>query len=299
MSTSDDNNFPENLLSPNGWIAMVILSVFTFGVYYFFVFPKLVDQKQTMFYQQFKVADENTQFQMEANIPKNFSDFQESKLTLNITCMPANSCSGLLTLVSFSVEKDGKETSGSHVTLRRLDLKEQPAVVRNLFIKYDLKAYEIMSVPISVQIPNRKGEKVAFSVYVNQSKELAVKWDDSTCKTDYTWICASIDSGKALQQSAVENLLLPPWSNRLIPFIPFAMVWLAEQVIHKQKLWSEQPPNVGLLCLAGLGAYYLFLFYAILYFMLLADKPLAALLFAVILVLHIITLPKIFSSLEA
>jgi hypothetical protein len=39
----------------------------------------------------------------------------------------------------------------------------------------------------------------------------------------------------AIRESAAKNLLLPPWSNRLIPFIAFAMVWLAEQLMPEQK----------------------------------------------------------------
>jgi len=266
-----------------------------FWVYYFVVFPQLVDQNQEMFYRQFKVADENARLQMEANVPKNFSDFQESTLTLNIACEPGKDCAGSLELVSFLVDDKERVIENSHVTLRRLDLKDQPPVVRNLYIEYTLKTYEVMSVPISVKIPNRNAKKVAFSVYVNQPKELAVKWGEKTCETNETWICASIDSKKALQQSGVENLLLPPWSNRLIPFIVFAMVWLAEQVLPNKRNWSETP-NVWMLYLAGLGAYFLFLFYVILYFALLKDKSLiAALFFAVLLVLYIITLPKLFS----
>ncbi len=302
----------KKLLSANGWIAAVILTACTFGAYYFLVFPQLANQNEEVFYRQVKIADENTIFQIEANIPKYLSNFQESILILNIACNPpeenesAQGCDGLLDLVSFLIE-DGNEIGDSHVTLRRLDLKDQPAVVRNLYIKYDLKAYEVMSVPISVQISSGNGEYVALSVYDNPPTGLAVKWSDVTCKTDdetddkmddkmddNIWICAKIDSGKALQQSGVENLLLPPWSNRLILFIAFAMIWLAEQVLSYKETRDEQP-NAWLLYLAGLGAYFLFLFYAVLYLYLLTDIPLIALFYAVLLIFYIITLPKLFS----
>jgi hypothetical protein len=289
-------------LCANGWIAMVILSIITFGAYYFLVFPKLVDQNQKMFYRQYKIiADKNALFQMEANVPKSLSDFQEGTATLNITCATGKEkCTGLFDLVSFLVNEGGEEVGNSRVTLKRLDLKDQPTVVRNLYIEYNLKAYEIMSVPISVQIlGHNEEEKVAFSVYENPPNGLAVKWGDVTCKADDNIrICASIDPRKALRQGAVENILLPPWSNTIIPFIVFAMVWLAEQVMPKQKEkeWGDQP-NVWMLCLIALGAYFLFLFYAVLYFYLLMDAPFIALFFAVLLVLSIIAFPKLFSSL--
>lgn len=102
MATS---NLEEKTLSANGWIAVIILIIFTFGAYYFLIFPQLVDQSQVMYYRQVKIADENAPFQMEANIPKNLSDFQESTLTLNIACAllkdepaikdePAKGCAG-------------------------------------------------------------------------------------------------------------------------------------------------------------------------------------------------------------
>ncbi len=296
------NNYEKKPLSANSWIAAVILTVCTFGAYYFFVFPQLASQNEEMFYRQVKIADETPPFQIEANIPKYLSDFQDSKLTINIACEEtkngeAQDCAGLFNLVSFLAE-DEREVGDSHVTLRRLDIKDQPAVVRNLYIKYDLKAYEIMSVPVSVQISSRNGEYVVFSIYENPPRGLAVVWDDNTnCKaSDNTWLCARIDSGKAIQQSGVENLLLPPWSNRLIPFIVFAMVWLAEQIMPTRKQWNEQP-NAWMLLLAVIAAFFLFLFYAILDFALLKGNPVIALLFALLLVLSIITLPKIFSSL--
>jgi hypothetical protein len=308
------NQFGNKILSANGWIATVILIVCAFSIYYFYVFQKLANQDQEMFYRQVKLTDETSLLQVEASIPQHLTDFQEGKLTVNIACGEGGGCNkGSLELVSFLV-KDGKEILNAHVTLRRLDLKDQAAVIRNLYINYDLKANEIMSIPVSVQISNRNGEYVAFSIYDNPPVSLPVKWGDYTCGTDdNTRICASTGNEaprKVLQQSGVENLLLPPWSNRLIPFIVFAMVWLAEQVMPKQQpnqqaeqqasqqikqpAWSEQP-NAWMLYLTGLGAYFLLLLYAVLYFSLLTENPLIAVLFAVWLVLCIITLPKVFS----
>lgn len=296
----EQEKFDKKPLSVNGWIALVILIVITFGIYYYIVFPKLVNQNQTLFYRQVALDNENTPFQMEANIPINLSDFQESKLTINIACPKAKNgkiegCSGLLDLVSFLV-KDQEEVIGSHVNLTRLDIKDQPAVIRNLHIKYALRSYEIMSIPVHIQIPAAmESDFVAFSIYVNEPQELVLTWSNAEkeCKSDSTWICANIDHGEALRHSAVENLLLPPWSNRVIPFIAFAMVWLAEQVLPKQKTRGDQP-SAWALVLTILSAFFLFLVYAILNFTLLKYKPVIACLFATLLLLCIIVLPRSF-----
>jgi hypothetical protein len=298
------NQFGNKILSPNGWIATVILIMCVFSACYYYVFPKLANQNQGMFYRQVKIADKKSPLQVEASIPQYLTDFQEGKLIINIACGNGDACNGSLELVSF-LDKDGKEILNTRVTFKRLDIKDQPTVIRNLYINYDLKANEIMSVPVSVQISSRNGDYVAFSIYDTMpTGGLPVGWGDYTCgNRDNTQICASTDDEspwKVLQQSGVENLLLPPWSNRLIPFIVFAMVWLAEQGMPQPKNKDEQPawskqPNLWMLCLMGFGACFLLLFYAVLYFSLLTETPLIAVLFAICLVSCIIALPKLFS----
>jgi len=319
MST-DSSKSP---VSANGWIAAVLLTLLAFFLYYLplpFPHSSIYISLARQWEKNFLFQANDTKSTLQANDangrcrvffkgPKQVVDFAENEFILVFQNSGGedNKSDGEDCKWSVRIIVNVEPEASILIPIEVVDVEatNQPKRIytQQFPVEYDLKEFETKTIRFRLLVPpgiyNNLERPVTITLQDTASRR-NILWDDTNCITQEAKgpneeICLNIDLASAIRESAVENLLLPPWSNRLIPFIAFAMVWLAEQVIHKQKLWSEQPPNAWLLVLVALGAYFLFLFYAILYFILLADKLPAALLFAVLFVLCIITLPKLFS----
>jgi hypothetical protein len=305
-------------VSTNGWIAAVLLTLLAFLFYYLplpdgSIYTSLADQWEKNF--RFQANDTNSRNEANSRCrvflkgPKQVVDFQENEFTLVFqnsggedSESDGKDCKWFVRII-VNVEPEASILIPIEVV--DVEAENQPTHIytQQFPVEYDLKEFETKTILFHLLVPpgiyNLK-RPVTITLQ-DLAKGGNISWDgDTGCTTqegkepkeNKEKICLNLDLTNAIRESATKNLLLPPWSNRLIPFIAFAMVWLAEQLMPEQK---KQQPNEWLLLLAGLGAYFLFLFYAILYFMLLRGELLEALLFAMILVLCIIALPKIFS----
>lgn len=275
MSTQS-NEFSKQPLTTNGWIALTLLTIIVFWSYYKWIFPQIAEKNQSMYFWRIKSdnladdsssdksdsADEGIVF-FDANVivdtPKTFSEFQDNIITIHISCLSGESpCRGDLLLVGFLIDEDGLENTEEPITLERADSEEYTEVIRNIKIHYDLKIYDVQSVPIIVNVPGRFEKEVAFSIYQGENLESEILWDSPTCSqpenaqsdNEYNQICVDMDAGETFKQGVVKNLLLPPWSNTFLPFFAFAMLWLAEAVL---------PNKEGRLEISFLSAVYLFL----------------------------------------
>lgn len=288
--------FKQHALSANGWIALSFLTASFFLIYYGHIYPKLADEHRSM--SSWRVnSGSGTDVNLIVEIPKSFSEFQEGYFTLHITCASSTEvkCGGPLLLVGFLVDDNSEEETRQPVTLQRLDDEKHPAVIRNVTVDYDLKRYEVQSIPFSANIPGRIDGKVEFSVYTGKDHESKISWDKSTCESsENDKICVKINSAEAFKHTAIKNLLLPPWSNTVLPIVAFMMIWLAEKTLPNKKDWTEAP-NWWLFAMVYLGAFFSFLLYAILYFYLLRDRYDIALVFVFLLAVLIPILPKLLS----
>jgi hypothetical protein len=300
-------------VSTNGWIASVLLTLLAFLFYYLPFFPdgsiytSLADQWEKNF--RFQANDTNGKCRVLLKGAKQIVDFQENEFILVFqnaggedTKSDGKDCKWFVRII-VNVEPEALILIPIEVV--DVEAENQPTHIytQQFSVEYDLKEFETKTIRFYLLVPPgiynlKRPVTITLQDIANGGN---ISWDgDTGCTTqegkepkeNKEKICLNLDLTNAIRESTAKNLLLPPWSNRLIPFIAFAMVWLAEQVMPEQK---KQQPNEGLLLLAGLGAYFLLLFYAILYFMLLRGELLGALLFAMILVLCIIALPKIFS----
>jgi len=299
-------------ISVNGWIAAVLLTLLVFLFYYGFnggLYISLAQQWEKNFW--FQANDTEGTCKVFLKGPKYVVDFTENEFTLVFQNSGGasnksneNSCRGSLRIIA-NVEPETSILIPIEVV--EVEAANQPkrTYTQQFTVEYDLNEFETKTILFRLLVPPEiYGLKRQVSLTL-KDKELdnkSISWEgDNTttaCKSQENVkekICFNVDLINAIRESVIRNLLLPPWSNRLLPFVVFAMVWLVEQVLPNKKAWSEQP-NFWLLVLVILGGYFLFLLFAALHFILLVDGAfLAGLLYMVLLVLLAITLPKLFS----
>ncbi|MDP1614595.1 MAG: hypothetical protein Q8L68_02250 [Methylococcales bacterium] len=318
------NNSSKSPVSANGWIAAVLLTLLAFLFYYYLpdqnkgTYISLAQQWENNFSFQAndiratpQANDANGRCRVFLKGPRQVVDFTENEfiLVFQNSGGKENESDGGNCKWSVRIIVNTEPEASILIPIEVVDVeaKDQPKHIytQQFPVEYALKAFETKTILFRLLIPPGiydLGRPVTITLQDVASRK-NILWDGDKTTTNCTTpdakginekICLNIDLASAIRESAAKNLLLPPWSNRLIPFIVFAMVWLAEQVLPNREAWNDQP-NAWLLSLAGLGSYFLFLLYVSLYFYLLTDTPLIALLFAVTLVLYIITLPKFLS----
>lgn len=227
----------------NGRLAAVLLIVIGYIFYYSFLFPELVRANKEYFWVQRDMSQDSAQgtckIDLVVQISKNMIDYQDGQIIVNIISRD-QSCKDAIVMAGNLLSEGGEELL-EYPTFKILDENKAPtSYAHNMLLPYDLEQYDSISIPIHVYIPTRDASNVEFTFYRKDASQHLLPLafgGEPTCPDDIknkakshlpTRICASINSQKVLKQSALEHLLLPPWSNGILPLAIIVCVWLVE-----------------------------------------------------------------------
>lgn len=248
----------------NGRLAMVFLIVIGYAVYYSYLFPSLVSKNEQLFWLKrdmspvFDSQSDSTKCKIDliVKISKNMIEYLDGKIIVTII-NHEQSCKGAVIIAGNLLDENEKKLLEYPIFRILSEDKEPTSYAHNLVLPYDLKPYNSLSVPIWVNLPNREAKNIEFTFYnVNQENFVPSKRDQAsflgppTCPGDIknienesensqdrqplSRICASINSEGVIKQSSIDHLLLPPWSNGVIPLVIIAVVWLTENSMPRR-----------------------------------------------------------------
>jgi hypothetical protein len=224
------------LKSPHSWMWAILLVVFLFVLYYLIFFPWLNQVYLAQFWNTLSscysfdtegecTVDNQGQAQgdlsLDFQIPKYVSDFVEREIVINI-----RNRSGKSRSVTLVVAPETQE----HLNVRiRQDAKEAEGV-QSGSMTFDIPAYATASGKIWLKAeectraggrasPGVLGQSVPLRFYL-QGHELTLQ-----PKPDWPYVVP----WKTLLHSFIKVILLPPWSNGLLPALAIAWAWYLEQ----------------------------------------------------------------------
>lgn len=268
----------------NGRLATFLVMIIGYIVYYGYLFPFLASRNQELFWFQRDIPQKSDSqsapttstrcIYVSVRVSKYMTDYLDGKIIVTIINISDNkSCKGAI-IIGGELRGE-QETLSKYPIFRVLDEEKEPtSFARNLVLPYDLKPRDSLNVPIRVNIPDRRAEEIEFTFYnvnnVNQDNwaldplsfggsPTCLRDKNSQNEQPLPRICASIDSDGAVKQSAIENLLLPPWSNGILPLVIIAFIWLAENSmpqrfkVDAQRSDSFAPSKVIIISLVTLS----------------------------------------------
>jgi hypothetical protein len=232
----------------NGRLVALFLIVMAYLVYYSELFPELLAEQQKLFWIQREMAPNESdvtrqcKIAVSVKIPRNMIDYQENELVISIINQDNKEiCEGTILLAANLIDEDDERLTSDFATFRVIDKEKTPFFfTHNIRIVYKLEPYDSLVVPVHVQISTRVLKEVEFVFFqIEKEHEISLAnpllWGGNpTCDQDRdkyispNRICSVINDDGVFRQNAVENLLLPPWSNGVLPILVISLVWLAE-----------------------------------------------------------------------
>ena len=252
----------------NEIIVSALLIVVGFGVYYLLFYPQLVLQYETKYWRtpSSSVEKNSTEtcsltnddgigiLNFKLKFPKYMADFIDRDINLKIENKTDKYQKGLLLIESQLVTK--KNLNPAKNSSIDLIIDEE----RREYLEFNLppcstQTFEILAIVPRYDYAQNLYALFTFSFHeINDQDGLAaipeiLVWDlvSNTCevedkdeKNNGELICAEVKPDQVFLHTAIENLLLPPWSNGLIPIFIFAAVWISARVSQNSKSRIEQ-----------------------------------------------------------
>ncbi len=214
---------------------------------------------------------QETSLAVAIRVPKYVSDFVEREVDIELKYQPRTDPAKSLPsspmlveiLVAAEIEDQAGESISKHVTLKLADSQDNS--LWSGHAEQLLYPGTQSHIVFNVIIPDRVSEDQLLALtfwwrYRPDDSFQPLNWDDSvfdcTAGDDYSpranggkdvkhnppdnSIQLCIDRAKSFSDSAIKNLLLPPWSNGVIPAVVVAIIWLLEGSIQKPAIKKEK-----------------------------------------------------------
>ncbi len=236
-----------------GWNVAIILILISFFLYYYFLFDKII----TAYYhkdnfKRFTSTIENLEITM--LIPQSISRFDTRELQLTVLAKEATEKN-----VIISIKTEQLSFCNERPTSSSICYQGQSVLEFGSFVKGWQKSNTIWIVTaprITDERFNLTFEISFCSPFACESKPL-----NFSGKSEIL-----IDNSSGLINSLIGTLLLPPWSNGLIPSLALLIVSLNEHRIqpnqkHKQKNWFRQNTATFVFSILYLICFFIIPFY--------------------------------------
>lgn len=259
-----------NLPTPKtriGWMLSLFLISLSFIVYYGKVFEVLSTEYNISFWQSSTYKDGDVDF--EVKVPKYISRFTTREILISAENTSKIKQSGFKLIVyAGTVQEDGCVSLNEDA---RKEIFFCPSVEGNLvgctegtnILDFDEIPYKGKVVKTLWVVGGKKGDtngetdldtEITFGL-LKMPKSLEIP--EPSCLELNGTASASFNSWGTLSQSFLRTLLLPPWSNGLIPALVLFVVYATEYKIQPKKKSSknkpEKPQN------RNLGTYFLYI----------------------------------------
>lgn len=249
-------------------LVAIFLTILLFVSYYLLFYPELAEQYEAKFWQGAEARvqtedllcggtdDEIGSISILAKIPKYFANFVEREISLEVTNETKVDQTGLLLV------------SGELIDAKTLEPLEKYREVsfkidgeRQEYLKYNLPACAVQTYSLRIFIPVSDPErelKANFNFLhsdsdYESSESMKVEyqnltWDiiDAVCQNgegEVESICVDIDGYQVFRHSAIQSILLPPWSNGLLPFFAIGIVVMANATLEAVS-WKKRYPGL-------------------------------------------------------
>ena len=247
----------------NEVIVTVLLIVFAFGFYYLWLFPRLVSEYESKFWHtptssvERRVSGICSQesgggigtLNFKLTFPKYIANFIDRDISLKIDNNTGQHQRGLLLINSQLVMKEDLTPIKNSVIDLIVDDEYKE------YLEFDLPSCAAQTYIIRSNVPWYDPEQQLYAQFRfdigevddigdSASIEKTLVWDlvSKTCvptaidvEDDGDILCAEVNPDQVLLHTAIENLLLPPWSNGLIPVFVFGVVWVSARIFQGSK----------------------------------------------------------------
>jgi hypothetical protein len=198
----------------SGWFVAFILLIVSFGYYYTVLYDEIYEVYQAQFYMPAIVETDN--WKIEAQTPKYASKSTAGWIYGRIV----NKSAQKIEDVDFSVIVDNENT---------LLL---PSIYKDDVFQRSIPRMTIIG-NSTIYFRIRFGNNMISADDCSDS--LKFNLNGEILKPVVALPCPETNTLKSIKRSAIENLLLPPWANTLIPALIFVLCYLAESDAFEKK----------------------------------------------------------------
>jgi hypothetical protein len=214
-----------------GWLLGLVLIFLFFEAYYAspgFLYEKLENAYYENFYRGDPVKDEKiTSLQMEVRLPQYIASLVEREVLVTFR----NVTSQELTDINFIIVGQTVEEPKENIALITKTLPSDEATADASVISIEvIPPYSTITRSIWIKVPpGQKGEvQMQFHLMMEGIDTASPVFIDGQTVVE-------INSSKTITQSFVQALLLPPWSNGLLPILALFWAWYGEQIFDNKK----------------------------------------------------------------
>ncbi len=256
--------YKDFIVSSSGWIAAVMILLLAYPAYYGWLYPELARkvppiefrlEKKSLDKLTTDFSGEDTtegveRIHVRITSPKYLTNFDDSEIIVEVengTHHEANGCLYLSGSLRNDVTLD-REALFPISPQRTLGIKLSPSETATFPVTVHINDPDAARLELSLSyIPGMKydenSDKLCQATTDTQSvdEDQELKWAqaEGSCSLSSSetlaYACIPIDAGAGFIESAIRHLLLPPWGNRILPFVVFAMVWLSEDIIESAR----------------------------------------------------------------
>ncbi len=269
------------LLTINGWLVAVCLTIVLFLVYYLCLYNPLSSRENDFYlYLDSKPLNQHQDMHLRVYVPKYITNFDDTQLTVTVynnsnvyspTLAAASSGSSTMAgrnVLTFMLQGELFDLKTNATTTKKAffallnassPCEQLPeGILEMMQLTYCSDSSANASYAISMRLPvspqDYRNSSYLKLTFYSDGRDLITWGTDNGCGNlglsegeQNKQICIKVNSSGVLEQTAFINLLLPPWSNRLLPLFVIAMVWLAERIlVSAQKKINEEMIEMGL-----------------------------------------------------
>lgn len=225
-------------LTLNGWLISLILIPLSFVVYYIGLYEEISAMYQKDFWSSATYLSSEDNIHVRVHIPKYIADFVSREIRLEVWS-EAEERQMLTIVVESSISDDNKECpSTSNLNPPFIYVTTLPINENNTT---GSSAAEIEVPPFGTSVSTmwvgikpmkgiQNGQCVTLQFYLLEKMELQPQPMAFEDRPDGKFTIL-FDRFQTLRHSLISHLLLPPWSNAVLPSVIFSLVWFVEKSI--------------------------------------------------------------------
>lgn len=225
-------------LTLNGWLVSLVLIPLSFVIYYIGLYGEISAMYQKDFWSSATYLSREGNIHVRVHIPKYIADFVSREIRLEVWS-EAEEIQGLTIIVESKIaDDDNKECPSTsnlnppfiYVTASPIDENNTTgSSTAELEVPPFGTSVGTMWVVVKPMKDIQNGQCVTLQFYL-LDKELRpqpMEFEDSP-DGKFTIL---FDRFQTLRHSLISHLLLPPWSNVVLPSVIFSLVWFVEKSI--------------------------------------------------------------------
>lgn len=215
-------------LTRRGLIAALILIPLTFSVYYVGLYPPIIQNYE----QSFIKAEffKNGWLDVKVHYPSYVADFVEREIVVDVKNLAPTSISPtvIVSATTSIVTGDPKKDPRIHIAAKSNGLESSTATNNALLLNLPPNGLASGELMISIQNASVVSAEMPLDATLTFYVSITDTVNQLIPEPSTTTLTTTFSREKAFRQSAIRYLILPPWSNGILPIVVIAAVWFSE-----------------------------------------------------------------------